>query len=460
MDKEDLIKQITDNLLKIKNKLKNNIIKEAIKKNLTNFDYEAFSLIIDGYLENQEKLVTLEDRFLKQLSEASIVFIENTNSESRVELYKILLLDSINLLIDIYNEVIPKYKKQSILYQMVDTLSKISREEFSTRYDNLLNLLNNSEENSNLILYTKTENKPFKLFRNSNKSLGVIVGGDDNKISLTKERLINTVYEGQEYSHHKSYADVVIEKILDNTIFDNIKNNNDEIRKTSFIEAKLEALDKKNFEVLGQFSELKNLFERREAEFAQVSEILEKSKTLVSEFENAKEAVLKNIELKQATTYWETQAKEYDKKYLIYFGINIFIAICLIVTTFYLINHTGLFITNTTDLIGKELPDAITKIAHSASFFNYIIFIMFTTIMVWMMKILVKIMLSNYHLAVDANERVIMINTYLVLLEDGKGFEESDRKVILDNIFRQTNHGIIKDETSVTVADIVSSFKK
>ena len=460
MDKEDLIKQITDNLLKIKNKLKNNIIKEAIKKNLTNFDYEAFSLIIDGYLENQEKLVTLEDRFLKQLSEASIVFIENTNSESRVELYKILLLDSINLLIDIYNEVIPKYKKQSILYQMVDTLSKISREEFSTRYDNLLNLLNNSEENSNLILYTKTENKPFKLFRNSNKSLGVIVGGDDNKISLTKERLINTVYEGQEYSHHKSYADVVIEKILDNTIFDNIKNNNDEIRKTSFIEAKLEALDKKNFEVLGQFSELKNLFERREAEFAQVSEILEKSKTLVSEFENAKEAVLKNIELKQATTYWEKQTEKYNKKYLIYFGINIFIAICLIVTTFYLINHTGLFITNISDSADKKLTETISQIAHSASFFNYIIFIMFTTIMVWMMKILVKIMLSNYHLAVDANERVIMINTYLVLLEDGKGFEESDRKVILDNIFRQTNHGIIKDETSVTVADIVSSFKK
>jgi hypothetical protein len=30
---------------------------------------------------------------------------------------------------------------------------------------------------------------------------------------------------------------------------------------------------------------------------------------------------------------------------------------------------------------------------------------------------------------------------------------------MLDNIFRPTNHGIIKDETSVTVADIVSSFK-
>ena len=102
----------------------------------------------------------------------------------------------------------------------------------------------------------------------------------------------------------------------------------------------------------------------------------------------------------------------------------------------------------------------LKNLVQSVPFFNYVIFILYTTLVIWIMKILVKIMLSNYHLAVDANERVIMINTYLVLLEDGKGFEESDRKVILDNIFRQTNHGIIKDETSVTVADIVSSFKK
>ena len=81
------------------------------------------------------------------------------------------------------------------------------------------------------------------------------------------------------------------------------------------LKSKIEDLEKKNFEVLGQFSELKNLIEKRETEFAQVSEVLEKSKTLESEFENAKEAVLKNIELKQATTYWEEQAEKYDKKY-------------------------------------------------------------------------------------------------------------------------------------------------
>jgi len=82
----------------------------------------------------------------------------------------------------------------------------------------------------------------------------------------------------------------------------------------------------------------------------------------------------------------------------------------------------------------------------------HFLIILFTTIIIWFMKIIVKLMLSNYHLSIDANKRVIMLKTYLLLLKDGK--------VILDNIFRQTNHGIIKDETSVTVADIVSSFKK
>ena len=335
---------------------------------------------------------------------------------------------------------------------------QISEKEFSKRYDNLLTLLNDNPENSNLTLNTK-ENVPFKLYRNSNNSISVFAGVG-SKISLTKDRLINTVYRKQEYSYHTSYADIVIEKILDNTIFDNLERQNDfDGLPNAVLESKIKDLEKKNFEILGQFSELKNLFEKRETEFSQVNEVLEKSKTLESEFDNAKEAVLKNIELKQATTYWEKQAEKYDKKYKFYFRTNIVIGVSLIIITFILINFTGLFTPNITDTADKKISDTITQVVHSASFFNYIIFIMFTTIMVWMMKILVKIMLSNYHLAVDANERVIMLNTYLVLLEDGKGFEENDRKVILDNIFRQTNHGIITDETSVTVADIVSSFK-
>lgn len=456
-----LIEEISKKLFFVQNKLKNSLIINTFKTYLESdsFTNEKFISIINYYLENKNKLDFFNNTELNELYEELNKFIKYTENESRIISNKFALLDSINFIIYYFeklNEKVPN--KGKVINQ-----PKISEDEFSKRYDRLTTLLNDSSENSNLILHTKLGNQPFQLFRNSNNSITAVIGsGNENKISLTLERLLNTVYRGEEYKNHKSYADVVIEKILDNTIFNNIKviNNKNESRKISFIQSKLDDLDKKDFEALGQISELKKLFEKREAEFTQVSEILAKSKILESEFENAKEAVLKNIELKQATTYWEKQAEKYDTKYKFYFKTNIGIAVCLIAITFYLINFTGLFITNIPDSVDKKITETISQVAHSASFFNYIIFIMFTTIMIWMMKILVKIMLSNYHLSVDANERVIMINTYLVLLEDGKGFEESDRKVILDNIFRQTNHGIIKDETNVTIVDIASSFKK
>lgn len=452
-----LIEEISKKLFFVQNKLKNSLIINTFKTYLESdsFTNENFISIINYYIENKNKLDFFNNTELNELYEELNKFIKYTENESRIISNKVALLDSINFIIYYFDKL---NEKPTIEVKVINQ-PKISEEEFSKRYDRLVTLLNDNPENSNLILNTK-ENVPFKLYRNSNNSISVFAGVS-SKISLTKDRLTNTIYRKQEYSHHTSYADIVIEKILDNTIFDNLERQNDfDGLPTIILESKIKDLEKKNFEVLGQFSELKNLFEKRETEFAQVSEVLEKTKTLESEFENAKEAVLKNIELKQATTYWEKQGKKYNIRYFIYSAISVIIAIFLISITFYLINCTELFKSNLTNTTEQKITETISQVAHSTSFFNYIIFIMFTTIMVWMMKILVKIMLSNYHLAVDANERVIMINTYLVLLEDGKGFEESDKKVILDNIFRQTNHGIIKDETSVTVADIVSSFKK
>lgn len=452
-----LIEEVIKKLSSVQNKLKNSLIIAIFKAHFENYNFsiENFSLLINEFINNKNKLDLFNQTELNELYGELNKFLSYTDNENKMLSYKVPLLDSINIIIDYFNRL---KEKPDIKVKVIDQ-SEISEEEFSKRYDKLVTLLNDNPENSNLTLNTK-ENVPFKLYRNSNNSISVFAGVS-SKISLTKDRLTNTVYRKQEYSHHTSYADIVIEKILDNTIFDNLeRQNNFDALPNVVLESKIKDLEKKNFEVLGQFSELKNLFEKREAEFAQVSEVLEKSKTLKSEFDNAKEAVLKNIELKLATTYWEKQAEKYDKKYKFYFKTNIGIGVALIIITFLLINFTGLFTTNIIDSSDKKITETMPQVMHSASFFNYIIFIMFTTIMVWMMKILVKIMLSNYHLAVDANERVIMLNTYLVLLEDGKGFEENDRKVILDNIFRQTNHGIITDETSVTVADIVSSFKK
>ncbi len=330
-------------------------------------------------------------------------------------------------------------------------------------YENFILLINNYIKNKEIL----TVLSDLFYLEQFNNSLKTFIGKtiNENYVSSYKVEILDAI------NMMINCQDILLQtKNNENSIKENEKDFSERYHQpeekdfsteseNSVLKSKIEDLEKKNFEVLGQFSELKNLVEKRETEFAQVSEVLEKSKTLESEFENAKEAVLKNIELKQATTYWEEQAEKYDKKYKFYFWANIIIAVILIISAFFLINKSGLFMNNIT-VDNSNAIENLKNLVQSVPFFNYVIFILYTTLVIWIMKILVKIMLSNYHLAVDANERVIMINTYLVLLEDGKGFEESDRKVILDNIFRQTNHGIIKDETSVTVADIVSSFKK
>ena len=77
----------------------------------------------------------------------------------------------------------------------------------------------------------------------------------------------------------------------------------------------------------------------------------------------------------------------------------------------------------------------------------------------WIIRITVKIALSNLHLSEDAHERVVMIQTYLAFVKETE-VKEKDKELILSSLFRPSNIGIIQDESSVTVTDIITAFKK
>ena len=242
--------EIIQKLISIQNKLKNSMIRKAIIENIKDesFDYNNLILAIDNYIKNKEELVVLNDsNYLEQFNNSLQTFILRTTNESNIYSYRVELLDAINMIIDYQNILLNIKNNEEFSIQ-------ISEKEFSKRYDNLLTLLNDNPENSNLTLNTK-ENVPFKLYRNSNNSISVFAGVG-SKISLTKDRLINTVYRKQEYSYHTSYADIVIEKILDNTIFDNLERQNDfDGLPNAVLESKIKDLEKKNFVILGLFSQ-------------------------------------------------------------------------------------------------------------------------------------------------------------------------------------------------------------
>jgi hypothetical protein len=64
---------------------------------------------------------------------------------------------------------------------------------------------------------------------------------------------------------------------------------------------------------------------------------------------------------------------------------------------------------------------------------------------VWAIRLIVRMYLSNAHLATDADERVTMVMTYLALLEGGNMPSDEDRTLVLAPLFRPASDGIVKD---------------
>lgn len=65
---------------------------------------------------------------------------------------------------------------------------------------------------------------------------------------------------------------------------------------------------------------------------------------------------------------------------------------------------------------------------------------------VWGLRLLVRMFLSHLHLLTDARERVVMVKTYLALVEGDQLSSKEDRQLVLQALFRPASDGIVKDE--------------
>ena len=72
---------------------------------------------------------------------------------------------------------------------------------------------------------------------------------------------------------------------------------------------------------------------------------------------------------------------------------------------------------------------------------------LFVTLILWLLKTLIRLFLTHQHLATDAAERVTMIETYLALRQEGK-VEDKDRELMIRPIFRRGLAGMQRDGDS------------
>jgi len=64
---------------------------------------------------------------------------------------------------------------------------------------------------------------------------------------------------------------------------------------------------------------------------------------------------------------------------------------------------------------------------------------------IWITRLLIKVLLSHVHLHTDAQERRILTNTYLSLIRSNETLSDENRTLILQILFRPAATGIVDD---------------
>ena len=179
-------------LLQLKSNLKSDSVIDELSTEKDKELHERLINVINRYYENIDLFDKQKDSLQKLLFENANNLLSNTNSGIFGH-YLPNYRNYANFLVDNYyknennsittqismkktqqenEKLIEKIKEQyENLNISQNSLSQINEKEFEKRYKRLVSLLNYEDMESNLILYTKAENKPFKLYKNSNNSI-------------------------------------------------------------------------------------------------------------------------------------------------------------------------------------------------------------------------------------------------------------------------------------------------
>lgn len=80
-------------------------------------------------------------------------------------------------------------------------------------------------------------------------------------------------------------------------------------------------------------------------------------------------------------------------------------------------------------------------------YFQYVILILLISALVWPAKIVVRIMLSHMQQASESYERTTMVKTFIALIADGSIKDLSEKKILLETLFRPGNTALLSDDS-------------
>lgn len=148
------------------------------------------------------------------------------------------------------------------------------------------------------------------------------------------------------------------------------------------------------------------------------------------DMETLRKTFREEIALRAPAEYWESKRKGHCRMAWITGAVS-FVGISA---------AAGLLGWQTHDLLTGTPPGATPET------WRVVALVLIAVFLVWGLRLIVRMFLSHLHLLTDAAERVVMVQTYLSLLEGDRLASKEDRQLILQALFRPAADGIVKDE--------------
>ena len=163
---------------------------------------------------------------------------------------------------------------------------------------------------------------------------------------------------------------------------------------------------------------------------------------------NLEKLYRENLMLKAPAEYWDEISKEYNIKA----KKSLYIAIGISVVTIFILVVLIVFIPETTN--ASHWFDTIKNTA---------ILTVITSVLIYGLRVAVKLTMSSYHLARDARERKQLTYFYLSLINE-KAVTEKERELIITSLFSRSDTGLLKGDSSpempsINISDIFKNGK-
>ncbi|WP_411819996.1 DUF6161 domain-containing protein [Hyphococcus formosus] len=155
--------------------------------------------------------------------------------------------------------------------------------------------------------------------------------------------------------------------------------------------------------------------------------------------EATKRAYSEHMELRASVEYWTTKEVAHIDKAseLRVFLVVFFIASIAIILW---------FSKDVYALLGETIEDFSPQTIFIGS-----ISLLCVSITLWAGRVMVRMYLSEQHLAIDAKQRATMVRTYLALINESAA-DKAERNIILKALFRPTTDGIVKDDSAPVIS--------